>query len=50
MFLALNRFKINPHLHLRILRRYGVQNTFLSEVPGFKNFSLCEDQSKKHVL
>ena len=51
MFLAMNRFKINPSFTQDFEKVWRERDTFLSEVPGFKNFSLlrgpeCED----HVL
>ena len=51
MFLAMNRFKINPNLDQEFERVWRDRDSFLSEVPGFKNFSLLRGpEYEDHVL
>ena len=51
MFLAMNRFKINPIFTEDFEKVWRERDTFLSEVPGFKNFSLLRGpECEEHVL
>ena len=42
MFLAMNRFKIAPGMEEGFERVWRERDTYLSEVPGFKHFSLLK--------
>ena len=51
MFLAMNRFKINPSHDLDFERIWRERETFLSDVPGFKKFALLKGaRSDDHIL
>ena len=51
MFLAMNRFKINPSFTQDFETVWRERDSFLSEVPGFKNFSLLRGpEYEDHVL
>ena len=44
MFLAMNRFKIAPGFEDGFEKIWRERESFLSEVPGFKNFALLKGQ------
>ena len=51
MFLAMNRFKIHPDHDKDFEKIWRERDTFLSEVPGFKKFTLLRGPvSDDHVL
>lgn len=51
MFIAMNRFKITPGFEEGFERVWRERESFLSEVPGFKSFSLLKGPIKEdHVL
>ncbi len=42
MYIAMNRFTINPGTFEQFEARWRERNTFLKEVPGFKRFRLLK--------
>ena len=51
MFIAMNRFKIAPGFEEGFERVWRERDTFLSEVPGFKAFSLLKGpETQEYVL
>lgn len=51
MFIAMNRFKIAPGFEDGFERIWRERESFLSEVPGFKSFSLLKrSNNEDHVL
>jgi heme-degrading monooxygenase HmoA len=51
MFIAMNRFKIIPGNENDFLEIWKNRETFLDEVPGFKEFHLLEGpKTKEHSL
>lgn len=51
MFIAMNRFKITPGFEEGFERVWRERDSYLSEVPGFKTFSLLKGPDNgDHVL
>ena len=51
MFIAMNRFRIAPGFEEAFERVWRERDTYLSEVPGFKSFSLLKGPtSEDHTL
>lgn len=45
MFIAMNRFKIKPGMESEFIDIWKQRDSFLNEVPGFKEFNLLQGQS-----
>ena len=51
MFVAMNRFRINPAFGDDFERIWRERDTYLSEVPGFRSFALLKGPERDdHVL
>ena len=50
MFLAMNRFKITPGFEEGFEDVWRKRDTYLSEVPGFKNFSLLKGPATEEFV
>lgn len=45
MFIAMNRFKIKPGMEQEFIDIWKQRDSYLDEVPGFKQFNLLQGQS-----
>lgn len=45
MFIAMNRFRIKPGMDQDFIDIWKQRDSYLDEVPGFKNFNLLQGQS-----
>ena len=50
MFLAMNRFKIAPGFEAGFEKIWRERDSFLSQVPGFKQFSLLKGPEKEDYI
>ena len=50
MFLAMNRFKIAPGFEAGFEKIWRERDSFLSQVPGFKQFSLLKGPEKEEYI
>jgi len=47
MFIAMNRFKIKPGSELDFIDIWKNRDSYLKEVPGFKQFNLLQGESQE---